>query len=65
MVKIYTVSCREVGMDCDFKTDAAPLEELMEHCAKHGAAEHDMHGFGNELYIKMRQHVHIEEEQTE
>ena len=50
MAKIYTVSCREVGMDCDFKTDAA---------------EHDMHGFGNELYIKMRQHVHIEEEQTE
>ncbi len=60
MAKIYSVNCREVGMDCDFKTEATTLEELMEHCA-----EHDMHGFGNELYIKMRQHVHIAEEEEE
>ncbi len=59
MAKIYSVNCREVGMDCDFKTEATTLEE---HCAKHGAAAHDMHGFGNELYLKMRQHVHIVEE---
>ena len=62
MAKICSVNCREVGMDCDFKTEATTLEELMEHCAKHGAAAHAMHGFGNELYIRMRQHVHIEEE---
>ena len=64
MSKIYTVNCREVGMDCDFKTEAESLDELMEQCAEHGAAAHDMHGFGSELYIKMRQHVHVVEAES-
>ena len=64
MAKIYTVDCRDVGQDCDFVTEATTLDELMVHCAAHGSAVHDMHSFGNELYIKMRQHIKVVEAES-
>ena len=37
------------------------MEEVMQLCAEHGIREHDMKGFGPELYLKMRRHIQIKE----
>ena len=57
MAKVYLISCRDAGVDCDFTARALTLEELMQLCADHGMAAHDMKGFGPDLYLKMRRCV--------
>ncbi len=62
MAKVYFISCRDAGVDCDFTARSSSLEEVMQLCADHGAAEHNMKGFGPELYRKMRSCVKTLEE---
>jgi len=57
MATTYFISCRDAGVDCDFETQGASLEGVMQLCADHGIAEHGMKGFGPELYSKMRRCV--------
>jgi predicted small metal-binding protein len=64
MAKLYLISCRDAGVDCDFQARGSSLEEVMQLCADHGAQEHDMKAFGPELYTKMRRCVKILEEGT-
>jgi len=54
MAKVYLISCRDAGVDCDFQARGSSLEEVIQLCADHGAQEHNMKGFGPELYRKMR-----------
>jgi len=49
MAKVYLISCRDAGVDCDFQARGSSLEEVMQLCADHGAQEHNMKGFGPEL----------------
>ena len=37
-----TISCRAVGMDCDFTAKADTLDELMQETARHAK---EVHGF--------------------
>ena len=62
MAKIYSISCRDAGVDCDFEARASTVDELMQLCADHGAQEHNMRGFGPELFRKMRDCVRTQEE---
>jgi predicted small metal-binding protein len=39
-----TVSCREVGIDCDFVATGATEEEVLEQCAVHARQDHGMAG---------------------
>ena len=64
MAKVYLISCRDAGVDCDFQARGSNLEEVIQLCADHGAQEHNMKGFGPELYTKMRRCVKILEEGT-
>ena len=64
MPKIYFISCRNAGVDCDFEARASSMDELMQICAEHGARHHNMKGFGPELYLKMKQCVQILDEPT-
>jgi len=64
MPKVYFISCRNAGVDCDFEARAATMDELMQICAEHGARDHNMKGFGPELYLKMKQCVQILDEPT-
>jgi predicted small metal-binding protein len=50
----YVLNCRDVGVDCDFKTEGSNLDEVMRHCAEHAMKEHGWKAFGPELYAKMR-----------
>jgi predicted small metal-binding protein len=54
MGKLYRISCRDAGVDCDFQAEGVTIEEVMQACADHGMQEHGMKGFGPELYSKMR-----------
>ena len=55
MAKIYVISCRDAGVDCDFEARGSSMDEVMQLCADHGAQYHNMKGFGPELYMKMAQ----------
>ena len=59
MGKLYQISCRDAGVDCDFEATGGNLDEIMQECAEHGIAQHGMKGFGPELYTKMRQCVRV------
>ena len=62
MGKVYRISCRDAGVDCDFQAEGTSLDEVMQLCAEHGNREHNMKGFGPELYLKMRNCVQILDE---
>ena len=64
MAKVYFISCRDVGVDCDFKARGSSMEEVLQLCADHGMKEHNMMGFGPELSAKMQRHVKTLEEGT-
>ena len=64
MATVYVISCRDAGVDCDFQAKGSSLDEVMQLCADHGVREHNMKGFGPELYLKMRRCVKILEEGT-
>ena len=64
MAKIYLISCRDAGVDCDFQARGSSIEEVMQLCADHGAQKHNMKAFGPELYTKMRGCLKILDEGT-
>ena len=59
MGKVYRISCRDAGVDCDFQAQGVTLDEVMQACAEHGIQAHNMKGFGPELYLKMLNCVKI------
>jgi predicted small metal-binding protein len=61
MPKVYVINCRDVGVNCDFETRGATIEEVMRHCAEHATQNHGMKAFGPELYAKMRACLRVEE----
>ena len=62
MATVYVINCREAGVDCDFEARGSSLDEVMQLCADHGIREHNMKGFGPELYAKMRRCVRVLDE---
>ncbi len=62
MARVYVISCRNAGVDCDFEARGSTLDEVMQLCADHGAREHNMKGFGPDLYLRMKKCVQILEE---
>ena len=64
MAKVYLISCRDAGVDCGFRARGSSLEEVMQLCADHGIQEHNMKGFGPDLYTKMLRCVKTLEEGT-
>jgi predicted small metal-binding protein len=38
----YTFACKDIGLDCGFKTDAKTKEELMPKIAAHAKEKHGM-----------------------
>ena len=64
MATVYLISCRDAGVDCNFEARGSSVDEVMQLCADHGMREHNMKGFGPELYVKMRRCVRTLEEGT-
>lgn len=48
------VSCRDVGLDCDFVARGETEEELLQTAAAHGKAEHGMSEIPPEVIERVR-----------
>jgi len=48
------VSCREVGVDCDFVARGETEQDVLEQCAEHGRKEHGMNELPADLAEKVR-----------
>jgi len=57
MKEYKELTCRDVGVDCDFTARAETIEEVIAQCVDHAKNKHDMKGFGPELYAKMRSNI--------
>jgi predicted small metal-binding protein len=63
VAKVYLIKCRDAGVDCDFQARGSSIDEVMQLCAEHAVSQHDMKGFGPELYLKMRRCLQTLEEE--
>ena len=61
MAKVFVISCRDVGTDCEFAAKAGSVEDVIELCADHAREIHGMKGFDRAVYAKMRACIHIVE----
>ena len=54
------ISCRDVGVNCDFKARANSVDELMKVLAKHAKDAHDMNQIPPETVAKVKAAVRDE-----
>jgi len=48
------LSCRDVGVDCDFVAKGDTEEEILEQCAEHARNDHGMTEIPDDLVQKVR-----------
>ena len=60
MTKI--ISCRDVGVDCDFEARGASEEEIIQKCAEHARSAHGMTELPPDLEEKVRSGMREEPE---
>ncbi|MBI3933943.1 MAG: DUF1059 domain-containing protein [Acidobacteria bacterium] len=48
------ITCRDVGVDCDFEARANTVEELMKKCAEHARSAHGMTDIPAEMVVKVQ-----------
>jgi predicted small metal-binding protein len=48
------VSCRDVGVDCDFVARGMTEQEVLQQCAEHGRMAHGMEEIPPELAARVR-----------
>jgi predicted small metal-binding protein len=58
MAKVLT--CREVGMDCDFVARGNSEEEIMAQAAAHARTDHGFHDIPPEVVDKVKAAIHDE-----
>ena len=49
-----TVSCRDVGMDCDFVAKGETDEDILQQCTEHARKDHNMTEIPPEVVDKVR-----------
>ncbi len=49
-----SVSCSDVGMDCDFVAKGKTEEEIISQCADHARVEHNMNEIPADVRDKVR-----------
>ncbi len=52
------VSCRDVGVDCDYVAHGRTEEELFKNAAEHGKSAHNMEQIPPEIMEKVRSAIH-------
>lgn len=48
------ISCRDVGMDCDFEARGETDQEVLRQCAEHARKDHGMEKISPELAAKVK-----------
>lgn len=59
------VSCREVGVDCDFEARGQTVDEVLRQCADHAKSAHGMQEIPPELASKVRSAIREEQPKTQ
>jgi predicted small metal-binding protein len=54
------ISCRDVGVDCDFRARANSMDELMTMLSKHAKDAHGMNEIPPEILMKVKSAVRDE-----
>ena len=54
------VSCRDIGMDCDFVARGQSEDEILAKCAEHARTDHGMSEIPDEVVTKVRSAIHDE-----
>ncbi len=49
-----SISCRDVGVDCDFQATGETVEDVIEQCAEHAKSAHGMDQIPPELAEKVQ-----------
>ena len=49
-----SISCRDVGVDCDFQATGETVEDVMQQCADHAKGAHGMDDIPPELAEKVQ-----------
>ena len=49
-----SISCRDVGVDCDFQASAETVEELLKKCQEHARSAHGITEIPMELVAKVQ-----------
>jgi len=55
------VSCRDVGVDCDFEARGETEHEVLQKCAEHAKSAHGMNEIPPDLAAKVRTSIRDEE----
>jgi len=58
MAKVVT--CRDVGVDCDFAARGQTEQEVLKKCVEHARSEHGMQELSAELTAKVKAAIHEE-----
>jgi predicted small metal-binding protein len=58
------VSCRNVGVDCDFVARGESEQEILQQCAEHARSAHGMNELTPELAEKVRSGIRDEAEEN-
>lgn len=48
------ISCRDVGVDCDFQARGNTVEEVLQKCAAHASSAHGISEIPPELIAKVQ-----------
>jgi predicted small metal-binding protein len=54
------ISCRDVGVDCDFVARGETEEDILRQCAEHARSAHGMDNLSPELAEKVRSGIREE-----
>jgi predicted small metal-binding protein len=57
------VSCREVGVDCDFEARGETEQEVLQKCAEHAKSAHGMDEIPADLAAKVRASIRDDQPQ--
>jgi predicted small metal-binding protein len=49
-----TISCRDVGVDCDFQATGETVDEVMQQCGVHAKSAHGIDEIPPELAAKVQ-----------
>jgi predicted small metal-binding protein len=49
-----SISCRDVGVDCDFRAQAETEADLLKKCSEHARSAHGMTEIPPELIVKVK-----------
>ncbi len=53
-----SLSCKDMGMDCTWRTQANTEEEILRRAADHAREKHNMKELSPEMRVKLKSKIH-------